>query len=159
MTIDIETLPYRQNVGVMIVNKDRHVFVGQRIDNYSDAWQMPQGGIDAGEDPTVAALREMEEETGISPDKVKIIAQSESWIPYELPLDLIPKLWGGKYRGQKQKWFLLDFLGEDSDVNIHLDHAEFSQWRWLDTQDLVASIVPFKRHVYEAVLAEFKEHL
>ncbi|MEP5728879.1 MAG: RNA pyrophosphohydrolase [Sulfitobacter sp.] len=156
---EIEKLPYRPCAGVMLLNAQGEVFVGQRKDNHQAAWQMPQGGIDKGEAPETAALRELEEETGISRDLVDVIAQTEGWVPYELPHDLIGKLWKGKYRGQKQKWFLMRFKGRDDQVNIVTDHQEFSAWKWLPTQDLVANIVPFKRHVYETVLAEFEAHL
>lgn len=156
---EIARLPYRRNVGVMLLNSAGHVWVGQRKDHYQDAWQMPQGGIDKDEDPRVAALRELEEETGISPDLVEVIAESAGWIPYELPHDLIPKLWKGKYRGQEQKWFLLRFTGRDEQVNIDTDHPEFSDWRWMSPADLPDAIVPFKRSVYVAVLSAFADHL
>ena len=154
----ISKLPYRRNVGVMVLNADGQVWVGQRRDNSKDAWQMPQGGIDKGEDPRSAALRELEEETGITPDLVEVMAESVGWIPYELPHDLIPKLWKGKYRGQEQKWFLLRFKGADAQVNIATDEPEFSAWRWMPTADLPDAIVPFKRDVYVAVLDEFSAH-
>ena len=160
MTPDhIDTLPYRRNVGVMVINAAGEVWVGQRKDHYKDAWQMPQGGIDKGEDARTAALRELEEETGISPDLVEVIAESDGWIPYELPHDLIPKLWKGKYRGQEQKWFLLRFKGTDDQVNIETDDPEFSAWRWMAPADLPDAIVPFKRNVYVAVLESFADHL
>ncbi len=160
MTPDhIDTLPYRRNVGVMVINAAGEVWVGQRKDHYTDAWQMPQGGIDKGEDARTAALRELEEETGISPDLVEVIAESDGWIPYELPHDLIPKLWKGKYRGQEQKWFLLRFKGTDDQVNIETDDPEFSAWRWMAPADLPDAIVPFKRNVYVAVLESFADHL
>ncbi len=157
--LDRSKLKYRPNVGIMILNADGQVFVGQRTDRYTDAWQMPQGGVDKGEDPYPAALREMEEETGITADKVTLIAESATWLPYELPDDLIPKLWNGKYRGQEQKWYLFRFHGADSDVNIETDHQEFRAWKWLPVNALLDAIVPFKRSVYEGVLAEFEEHL
>lgn len=152
---EIEKLPYRPCVGVMLVNGDGHVFVGQRIDNPGPAWQMPQGGVDEGEAPRDAALRELWEETGIEAGKVSVAAESNEWIPYDLPHELVPRIWKGRYRGQEQKWFLLRFEGTDRDVNIATDHPEFSQWRWLPPQDLVANIVPFKRAVYTRVLEEF----
>jgi len=152
---EIEKLPYRPCVWVMLVNGDGHVFVGQRIDNPGPAWQMPQGGVDEGEAPRDAALRELWEETGIEAGKVSVAAESNEWIPYDLPHELVPRIWKGRYRGQEQKWFLLRFEGTDTDVNIATDHPEFSQWRWLPPQDLVANIVPFKRAVYTRVLEEF----
>ncbi|MEP1585627.1 MAG: RNA pyrophosphohydrolase [Tateyamaria sp.] len=155
----IAKLPYRLNVGVMVLNADGQVWVGQRKDNSRDAWQMPQGGIDKDEDPRAAALRELEEETGITPDLVDVVAESSDWIPYELPHDLIPKLWKGKYRGQKQKWFLLRFSGSDAQVNIATEEPEFSAWRWMPVAELPDAIVPFKRDVYVAVLAAFSAHL
>ncbi len=152
---EIAKLPYRQNVGVMLVNADGSAFVGQRLDSEVPAWQMPQGGIDKGEDAKTAALRELEEETGVSPDLVTLIGESADWIAYDLPHDIVPKIWKGRYKGQEQKWFLFRFHGQDSDVNIEVDHQEFSEWRWLPVAELVANIVPFKREVYEKVVAEF----
>ena len=119
---EIEKLPYRKNVGVMLVNSDDRVFVGRRIDMKGPHWQMPQGGIDPGESPKEAALRELEEETGISRDLVRIEAENEGWLAYDLPLELLDKLWDGKYRGQEQKWFRMRFLGSDAQVNIETDH-------------------------------------
>ena len=151
---------YRANVGLALFSKAGHVFVGRRVNGRGAfQWQMPQGGVDKGESPEAAALRELEEETGITPDLVQIIAQSDGWLPYDLPQHLVPKLWKGRYRGQEQKWFLLRFTGRDDQVNIQTKHAEFSQWRWLPVGDLVDNIVPFKREVYVAVLQEFEEHL
>ena len=157
---EIEKLPYRQNVGVMLVNAQGHAFVGQRIDSDIAAWQMPQGGIDKGEDPRAAALRELTEETGVTADLVTVEAETEGWIAYDLPHDLVPKLWKGRYRGQEQKWFLMRFHGTDDQVRIDADdHQEFSEWRWLPANQLVAQIVPFKRPVYEQVVAAFQDHL
>jgi putative (di)nucleoside polyphosphate hydrolase len=151
----IEKLPYRPCVGVMVLNAAGEVFVGQRLDRDYDAWQMPQGGVDSGEDPAQAALRELEEETGITRDLVSMQAQSDSWLPYELPHDLVPRLWQGKYRGQQQKWFLLRFHGTDDQVNIVTAQPEFSAWRWLAPDVMLAGIVPFKREVYARVVKEF----
>ena len=156
---DIENLPYRANVGVMVLSKSGDVFVAQRLEHYANAWQMPQGGIDPGEGPAEAALRELEEETGINSSKVVILAETQNWIPYELPPDLIPKLWNGKYRGQKQKWFLMRFLGGDTDIDIETEEPEFSAWKWIAPSALPDAIVPFKRDVYVAVLEAFQSHL
>ncbi|WP_050673291.1 RNA pyrophosphohydrolase [Phaeobacter italicus] len=155
----IVALPYRPNVGVMLINAAGDVWVGQRMDKHKDAWQMPQGGIDKGEDPRLAALRELEEETGVTPDLIEIIAESDGWLPYDLPADVVPHFWGGKYRGQEQKWYLMRFLGQDDQVNIDTDHPEFSTWCWLPVDQLVSKIVPFKREVYERVVQEFQDHL
>lgn len=156
---EIAALPYRKCVGVMLMNADKRVFVGQRNDRYQDAWQMPQGGVDKGEDPQDAAFRELWEETGVLAEKACLVAQTEGWFPYDLPHDLVPKLWNGKYKGQEQKWFLLRFEGTDADVNIETEHPEFSAWKWLETDQLLDSIVPFKRQVYEQVLTAFEAHL
>lgn len=158
---DIAKLPYRPCVGVMLLNAKGHVWVGQRNDRVADqtAWQMPQGGVDPGEDPRAAALRELWEETGVTADKVTVITETDGWLPYDLPHDLVPKLWKGRYRGQEQKWFLLRFEGADTDVTIDTEHPEFSAWKWLAPDQLVANIVPFKRDVYTQVLAAFEAHL
>lgn len=156
---EIEKLPYRKNVGVMVINAAGHVWVGQRTDRYREAWQMPQGGVDKGEDARTAALRELEEETSIPASAVEIVAETEDWLPYELPHDLIPKLWKGKYRGQKQKWFLMRFSGPDDMIHLETAHPEFSDWKWMAPADLPDAIVPFKREVYENVLRAFAPHL
>ncbi len=156
---EISKLPYRPCVGVMLLNQDGAVFVGQRKDRDLDAWQMPQGGVEKGEAPDEAALRELEEETGVGRGAVTVVAQTKGWLPYELPHDLVPKIWKGRFRGQEQKWFLMRFNGTDDQVNIETDHPEFSEWRWLPVDELVAGIVPFKRAVYEAVVDEFEEYL
>jgi|TARA_B100000767_G_scaffold261637_1_gene273451 putative (di)nucleoside polyphosphate hydrolase len=156
---EIENLPYRANVGVMVLNKSGDVFVAQRLEHYANAWQMPQGGIDPGEAPAEAALRELEEETGINSSKVVILSETQNWISYELPANLIPKLWNGQYRGQKQKWFLMRFLGEDTDIDIETEEPEFSAWKWIAPSALPDAIVPFKRDVYVAVLEAFQSHL
>ena len=150
----IAALPYRPCVGVMLVNQEGRIFVGQRNDRDQDAWQMPQGGIDKGEVPRDAALRELWEETGVTADLVTVDAETEGWVAYDLPHDVVPNIWKGRYKGQEQKWFLLRFNGSDDQVNIATEHPEFTQWKWIDPADVVASIVPFKRAVYEQVLAE-----
>ncbi|QPZ93010.1 RNA pyrophosphohydrolase [Thioclava electrotropha] len=156
---EIVKLPYRRNVGVVLMNPAGLVFAGQRIDNPGPAWQMPQGGIDKGEKPKEAALRELEEETGVNPDLVEIVAKTSDWVRYDLPHDLVPKIWNGRWRGQEQKWFLMRFLGSDDQVQIGTDHPEFSVWQWMSFDELVENIVPFKRSVYEAVRAEFRDYL
>lgn len=156
---EIAKLPYRPCAGVMLLNAQGEVFVGQRKDRYTDAWQMPQGGIEKGEVPQEAALRELEEETGVKRNLVTVLAETSGWVPYELPHDLVPQLWKGRFRGQEQKWFLMRFNGTDDQVNIMTDHQEFSHWKWMPVASLIDSIVPFKRGVYEAVLTEFEAHL
>lgn len=151
-----ESLPYRPCAGIMLANRDGKIFVGQRIDSISKiSWQMPQGGIDDGEDAEEAALRELEEETGVSRNLVDILARSKEEYFYDLPDELIGKLWKGQWRGQRQWWFLLRFKGEDSDVNIATAHQEFSEWRWVEPEALPDLIVPFKRRIYEGLVAEF----
>jgi putative (di)nucleoside polyphosphate hydrolase len=156
---DTTLLPYRPAAGIMLINAEGKVFVGQRMDSTLEAWQMPQGGIDEGEDALAAALRELGEETGIAADKVELIATAEEELRYDLPDELIGKLWKGRYRGQRQTWFLFRFLGTDSDVDIATEHQEFRAWRWADPVDLPAMIVPFKKALYEQVLAAFAAHL
>ena len=152
-------LPYRPGVGVLLFNAKRLIFVGQRIDMAQEAWQMPQGGIDPGEVARVAALRELEEETGIAPHLVEICAETERWLRYDLPPALIGRIWQGRYRGQEQKWFAARFLGTDADIDIATAHPEFGAWRWSRADELCANAVPFKRALYEAVIAEFRPFL
>ncbi len=152
-------LPYRPCVGIMLVNADNQVFVAKRNDNrtskWRDAWQMPQGGIDKGEDAQVAAFRELEEETGVAADSVKLIAQSKDEHFYELPAELLGKLWKGKWRGQRQYWFLMRYLGEDKDINIDTEIPEFSEWKWSKIDALADNVVPFKRIIYQNLAQEF----
>ncbi len=155
----LRALPYRPCVGVMLVNRTGGVFAGQRLDNLGDAWQMPQGGIDPGEEPEAAALRELGEETGIPPALVEVVARMPDPIAYDLPLDLVPKLWKGRYRGQTQIWFLMRYLGSDAQVKIETDHPEFRAWRWVAPDELLAKIVPFKQATYAAVIRAFEAHL
>jgi putative (di)nucleoside polyphosphate hydrolase len=153
---EFDNLPYRPCAGIMLVNHAGKVFVGQRLDSSADAWQMPQGGIDPGEEPEQAAYRELGEETGIAPHLVEVIARSKDEHLYDLPPELLGKIWGGKYRGQRQFWFLMRFMGTDADVNIETDHQEFRSWRWADAEALEGLIVPFKRRLYRAVVEEFR---
>ena len=156
---DRESLPYRPCVGVMLLNRDGQVFVGQRLDNKLEAWQMPQGGIDPGEDAEATAIRELGEETGIAPDHIEIVARAPEELFYDLPDDLIDRVWGGRYRGQRQIWFLARFTGSDADVNIRTAHPEFRAWKWADAAELPHMIVPFKQALYQQVLAAFASHL
>ncbi|MCZ0960501.1 RNA pyrophosphohydrolase [Paracoccus benzoatiresistens] len=151
-------LPYRPCAGVVLINAEGLVFAGQRID-MPGAWQMPQGGIDKGEDPRGAALRELVEETGVSPEKVEVLGETPSWVYYDLPPELLGKVWKGRYGGQRQKWVLMRFLGDDADIRIDTDHPEFEEWRWMPAAALLENIVPFKRAVYEEVLAAFRDRL
>ena len=153
---DTALLPYRPCVGITLVNNDNKIFAGKRLDNDINAWQMTQGGIDDGEKPITAAFRELEEETGILKNSVNHLCTMDEWIPYELPADLIPHLWGGKFRGQIQKWFLFKFLGTNRDINISTEHPEFSNWKWIPKENLLKTVVPFKKSVYESVLREFE---
>lgn len=155
----IDALPYRPCVGVMLLNQDGLIFAGRRIDTTAEAWQMPQGGIDEGETPSQAALRELEEETGLAPDHVELLSETADWLAYDLPPELIGKIWGGRYRGQMQKWFALTLLADDAAINIVTEDPEFSEWRWLERDELIAKIVPFKRDVYRRVFDDFADLL
>lgn len=146
-------LPYRDCVGMMLLNAAGKVFVGQRIDNVVEAWQMPQGGIDDGELPLDAAHRELWEETGVR--GVELLAQLEGWLEYDLPEALVPQLWGGKYRGQRQKWFAFRLNGDDSLININTQTPEFRAWQWAEMDQLLTLIVPFKRELYAKVIEGF----
>lgn len=150
---------YRPCAGIMLLNADGKVFVGQRLDNAEDAWQMPQGGIDKGEDAQTAALRELGEETGIAAHLVEIIARSQGEHLYDLPAHYKGRFWGGRYDGQRQTWFVMRFLGQDSDINIMTKHQEFRDWRWAEPHQLEELIVSFKRELYRNVVAEFADHL
>jgi len=150
--------PYRRGTGIMLVNGDGKIFVAARIDNPEDAWQMPQGGLDDGEDAWAGALRELEEETGISPRLVERIAQCPQRLRYELPDDLKAEKWGGRFRGQAQDWFLARFLGTDEDVNLDTDHPEFRAWKWVEPDQVPELIVPFKRDLYRRLISEFEPY-
>ncbi|CAK0744931.1 RNA pyrophosphohydrolase [Azospirillaceae bacterium] len=150
--IDRRALPYRPCVGIMLINRHGKVWVGRRIDA-PDAWQMPQGGIDPGETPAMAALREMREEIGTG--AAEIIAETDGWLRYDLPDHLLGKVWQGRYRGQEQRWIAARFLGRDLDINLATNHPEFDAWRWAEIGSLLGMVVPFKRQVYETVIQEF----
>jgi putative (di)nucleoside polyphosphate hydrolase len=153
------TEKYRRGVGIMLLNRDNKVWVGRRIDNTDEAWQMPQGGIDEGEEPWATALRELEEETGIEPHLVERISSHPERLRYDLPAELRGELWGGKWKGQEQDWFLARFLGTDSDINIATADPEFCDWKWIAAERLPDIIVPFKRDLYRALVAAFAEDL
>lgn len=146
---------YRSGVGIVVLNKDKKIFVGKRIDNHSDAWQMPQGGLDAGESEDGAMLRELKEETGIK--DVEIIAKSQSHHYYNLPYKLQKKFWGGKYIGQKQKWYLVQFLGNNDLINIQTEVPEFSDWKWVTKEEITSIIVSFKKDLYTDIIKEFNQ--
>ncbi|SEM52523.1 putative (di)nucleoside polyphosphate hydrolase [Sphingomonas gellani] len=156
---DPSDLPYRPCAGVMLIDAQGRAFVGQRLDTTLEAWQMPQGGIDPGEDALAAALRELGEETGVRPEHVELIAEAPTELFYDLPPELVGKVWKGKWRGQRQRWFLFRFTGTDADIDIATPHPEFRAWRWSDPADLPAMIVPFKKALYEQVLTAFAPHL
>lgn len=151
--IPYDQRPYRPGVGIVLLNRDGLAFVARRIDTPEPAWQFPQGGIDDGETPPQAVLRELEEETGTA--KAEILAEAPGWISYDLPEEVADRCWKGRFRGQTQRWFALRFLGEDSDIDIATRHPEFSEWRWMDLGRVPELIVPFKRALYHRVVAEF----
>lgn len=150
---------YRLGVGIILLNLDHRVWVGRRYGTASDAWQMPQGGIDEGETPEAAALRELEEETGIASGLIEILAVSRGWHQYDLPPKLAKTAWDGRYRGQRQKWYVMRFLGKDSDINIQTTHPEFSEWRWSKPAELERHVIDFKRKLYAALIREFTSFL
>lgn len=151
------TLPYRPCVGIMLLNKERRVLVGKRLNMTEGAWQMPQGGIDPGESPRDAAMRELEEEIGT--DKAEIVAERDDWLDYDLPAHLMGKVWKGRYRGQTQKWFAMNFTGDDGDINVDTAHPEFGAWRWSSIAELIDDIVPFKVDIYSEVVSGFRHLL
>ena len=149
---------YRRGVGMMIINKNKEIFLGQRFDKDKSAWQMPQGGIDRGEKELAALKREMLEETGIRKD-YKILIKSNKYFYYKLPKYLQKRLWKGRFVGQKQKWFLLEYCGEDKNINIQTEKPEFKKWSWTSKEKMFKLIVPFKRKLYKEIVNEFKEFL
>lgn len=150
---------YRSGVGVMLINREKKIFVGKRIDNNSDAWQMPQGGIDAGENEDEAMFRELAEETGISDSSIKVLHKSQVHHYYNLPYKLQKKFWGGKYLGQKQRWYLAEFVSDENVINIQTENPEFSDWKWISKDQIISSIVGFKRKLYEDIIKEFEKFL
>ena len=156
MSSSANTLPYRPCAGILLVNRNDQVFVGERLDR-ARAWQMPQGGIDDGETPEQAALRELEEEIGVSPSDVEVLGRTKDWVLYDLPDQLKGKMWGGKYAGQKQIWFKMRLLADDSVISIETAHPEFGRWKWSKPADVIEEIVDFKRDVYKTVLSQLIE--
>ena len=148
----IDHLPMRRGIGVIVLNKNNEVFVGKRKDNPIDKWQMPQGGIDGNETALDAMKRELEEETSIT--KIKILKELDKEFEYELPANLLGKIWRGKYRGQKQKWFIVKFIGNDNEINLNTKHPEFIEWKWIDYENLPEVIVDFKKEVYKKLKLE-----
>jgi putative (di)nucleoside polyphosphate hydrolase len=157
MTIISKKLPLRSGVGIVVLNKNNQVFVARRIDNSKNFWQMPQGGVDKNEDYLAAAYRELEEETSIK--NVDLVRELDGLISYELPKHLLGVIWKGKYRGQEQKWFVVRFLGNDSEININTDHPEFCEWKWVELENITDLVVDFKLHVYEDVKKKVREIL
>jgi putative (di)nucleoside polyphosphate hydrolase len=154
-TIDSADLPYRPCVGLMVLNREGKIFVGKRIDQTIESWQMPQGGIDPGEAPSETALRELGEEIGTT--KVEFLREHPEWLTYDLPPQLVGVAWEGRYRGQKLKWFAVRFVGADADINLKTEHPEFSDWKWAAIGELLGLIVPFKREIYAKVIAAFSD--
>ena len=157
MTVISKKLPLRSGVGIVVLNKNNQVFVARRIDNSKNFWQMPQGGVDKNEDYLAAAYRELEEETSIK--NVDLVGELDGLISYELPKHLLGVIWKGKYRGQEQKWFVVRFLGNDSEININTDHPEFCEWKWVELENITDLVVDFKLHVYEDVKKKVREFL
>ena len=157
MTVISKKLPLRSGVGIVVLNKNNQVFVARRIDNSKNLWQMPQGGVDKNEDYLAAAYRELEEETSIK--NVDLVGELDGLISYELPKHLLGVIWKGKYRGQEQKWFVVRFLGNDSEININTDHPEFCEWKWVELENITDLVVDFKLHVYEDVKKKVREIL
>ncbi len=151
--INPDALPYRPCVGIMLLNHDNQIFVAKRIDTMVEAWQMPQGGIDEGEEPKESAFREMEEEIGTR--NAEIISEYDGWLNYDLPDHLLGKVWKGKYRGQNMRWFLMRYHGHDTDINIATEHPEFSEWKWIDIDNLADDIVEFKKPLYRQLAQYF----
>lgn len=149
--------PYRLCAGIMLINEQKNVFVGQRFDMKTEAWQMPQGGIDEGETPEQAAFRELLEEVGT--DKAKIIKAYPQPLDYDLPEHLADKFWGGKYRGQRQYWFLMEFTGTDADINLQTEHPEFSEYKWINPQELPHHAIAFKKEIYQTLVEGFSQYL
>ena len=150
-----KNLPLRNGVGIIVLNKDNKILVAKRIDNSKNFWQMPQGGVDEGEDFLSAAYRELEEETSIK--NVELVKELDGMLTYELPAHLLGKIWKGKYRGQKQKWFIMRFLGNDDDINLKTDKPEFLDWKWIDLNMITEVVVDFKKHVYNELKEKIKK--
>lgn len=151
---DIKLLPYRRGVGMFVINQEKKVFIGKRIDSKNNSWQMPQGGIDGEETIVEAVLREIKEESGIT--SVEVVAETMHWYYYDLPASLVPRFWHGQFRGQKQKWVLLRFIGLDDEINLQNEHPEFYKWRWAEIHELPKLVIPFKRKLYQSVIEEFE---
>lgn len=150
---------YRPCVGIMLFNSKREIFTAKRIDYDSSAWQMPQGGIEALEEPKEAVIRELFEETSITNQNIEYVSELEKWLYYDIPRDIISRLWNGKFKGQKQKWFLYRYIGKNNQINIDTESPEFCSWKWTPVDSLVESIVPFKKEVYKEVVKNFRKYL